>query len=193
MSHYTLHANPNTTTQVPQKLYGCRDVVEEAERIDLNQLSRRKAGDFTKLTDGNYWSADPRLVVASTGQRLVLDRPPETSNTPLNQVATAEVRTSGYRHIGDIEAGDEQFYIQKDRAAAYTHPNFIIPSDVHPTMFVDPMGGRKPTYQRTQRLDQVQFYTQEEQDIMSLREHIMSAQMRIRNRESWGAVNGLAL
>jgi hypothetical protein len=127
------------------------------EYVVLNQLSIPYAKDFihSGTCDGyqTYSSPDPRTFDPVRNIRMKFNSPPLDSNVYPDEQYNANLNNygTGYTDYRDINAGQIQYYVDKDIAPPYIDPVFANKADIVGKMFVDPMDTAKPTYERTHK------------------------------------------
>lgn len=155
----------------------------------LDLVSARDFYPITSCTDPRvrgFTSHDPRLAdVLRGGDHLILDRPALQPRgvQPLQDVYLPE-NTSGigpqtyFGGYKDVRGGNYSYYVDSDLEVPYNTPVYAIPVDTRPFVLVDPMGGRKPYYDRMDigmHNNQLSSYTFD-QDQMKFREDLTSKQ-----------------
>jgi hypothetical protein len=141
-----------------------RNNIEPAQKsgytyLNFKNLSPAVSKEFTKIecpdNQGGcktvYASMDPRLINVPHAQSLTLDRPPQDESMLLSQIYGEELRNygKGYRTYADIKEGQYQYYIDKSREDPFYSPLFATSANVNGSVYKDPMGALKPSYERT--------------------------------------------
>ena len=142
--------------------------------------------DFAPIEGGYYASMDPRTIDVTRNMRLVFDAPPfESPDTqPLKKIYSNPGYKTGYNVFN---AGSVRYYTDVDVADPYGTPPYVIPSEVIPTLFKDPMGGlhayyeKVPLAQKSSDLFDYSF----DQDQINWREDLMSKQQEKENSHQW--------
>ena len=149
----------------------------------------------------NYRSADPRLFDSPRAMSLQLDRPPlQSSHTqPVNenQLFSSHPPSNSnggvYPSYASIYNGDITYYTDISNDSPFSSPAFFLPSYTNPTLFEDPMGSRKPCYQRIPLCpSQKAFYDYSfDRDQCEFREDLMSRQQTKNLYSDFGAYHML--
>lgn len=142
--------------------------------------------DFVPI--GKYYaSMDPRTIDVTRNMRTVFDAPPfESPNTqPLRKIYSDPGYKTGY--AGVFNSGSVRYYTDIEIADPYGTPPYVIPSEIYPTLFVDPMGGIRPYYEKvplTEKSNEIFEYSFD-QDQLNWREDLMSKQQEKQNSRQW--------
>ena len=139
-----------------------------------------------KKCSHGYISHDPRTRNWAIGQTILLDAPPYTGHTPLQDIYSSKLTNYGqpndrygqYKSYKDIKAGQIQYYTTNELSDALFNPVFAIESEVDKSIFTDPMGSCYPNYCRrplTNNRNNISGY-QFDRDQMEFREDIISHQ-----------------
>jgi len=124
------------------------------------------------------------------GEILPLDRPPLVSNIRLKNIDSiySHQLPSKYITYMDIKTGNIQYWVSPQSKSVYNAPNFTLRTDVHPVVFVDPMGVVKPEYRRdpVKCTLQCDSYTR---DSLVHREDLMERLLRKTDQTDWGFYN----
>jgi len=154
-----------------------------------------------------YFSHDPRLIQDTTGELLVLDRPPLTGKVRMNDVpcpnyGTGQCQNQGkgiYAGYEDIHTGQYQYYIDKETADAFYQPVYAMPSESSAYLYKTPMGVARPQYELCSKVsygnnpaacqgeDGYWGCLSEINDLSAHREDIISKQQRLSNRSKYSA------
>lgn len=142
--------------------------------------------DFIPIDGGYYASMDPRTVDVVRNTRMVFDAPPfEAPNTqPIQGLYSDPGFKTGY----DVyNAGSIRYYTDPDTADPYGTPPYIIPSQVIPTLFQDPMGALRPYYEKIPLTEKSNYFYEYsfDQDQINWREDLMSKQSEKQNSQKW--------
>ena len=133
---------------------------------------------------------DPRLYNNAIAQAVVLNKPPFTAETPLNEVYSDKLTDYGktfYNTYDQINSGQIQYYVDHSLEEALFNPVFQIKSNVTSSIFKDPMGSLKPQYDRdplTAESRNISDYSFD-RDTMSFREDITIRNMAKMNQVDW--------
>lgn len=142
--------------------------------------------DFVPIEGGYYASMDPRTIDVTRNMRLVFDAPPfESPDTqPLRKIYSSPGYHTGYNVFN---AGSVRYYTDVDTADPYATPPYVIPSEVIPTLFQDPMGGLHPYYEKVPLVQKSSdmFEYSFDQDQINWREDLMSKQQEKQNSQKW--------
>jgi len=166
-------------------------------RYDLGYI-KRLCPNSTDGCEETYIGANPLLVDAARGSRLLLDRPPlvggvSVGNVPHDEIYTPQMSGYGknYTSYLDITGGQIQYNINPSIQDVYYAPNFVTPSKVIHEIRMDPMGVVRPEYPRQPLTPymwdpchkiQCDSFTH---DSLEFREDLMASQMRKQNEQRW--------
>jgi hypothetical protein len=133
---------------------------------------------------------DARIHNNALNQAILLDKPPFSGHTPLNEVYSSRLDNYGktfYNTYDQIHSGQIQYYVNHSLENPLFQPVFQIESDVASNIFKDPMGALKPEYKRNplsvehRNISEYSF----DRDSMSFREDITSRNMAQMNQRDW--------
>jgi hypothetical protein len=155
------------------------------------------SNDSTSCSNLRWVSPDPRLISpVHGGQVLSLDRPPTTSSVKLDMIAmdsSLDGYGQYYNSYKDINYGDI-IYNSHSNENPFFVPIFTLPSIFNSTLFIDPMGGVKPQYNRNPIIKKNYIGPVRNnyvgglswiEDSMSHREDLIASQMSRSNQERW--------
>ena len=141
---------------------------------------------------------DPRTMNYATHEFLALDRPPFNGSVCLqfDKIYSEDLNKIGQpaTNYSDLHGGDVTYYVDEQLSQSLFQPNFTIRSNVSKELYIDPMGSKKPHYNReplTLNHMNVSDYSFD-RDQISFREDIMSsnmAQMNQRDYSMWWGNN----
>lgn len=132
--------------------------LDERGKINLNkqvytQKYSKSFKETDKVCDNNiqYSSRDPRTYDWSRSQWTTLNSPPIDGNVKLKDVYNNNLKDYGQKYTGyaDINAGQINYYIDKQIAEPYFNPLFAFPSSYQKVIYKDPMDNLKAEYPRT--------------------------------------------
>ena len=173
----------------------------------LNSLGIRLDGRYKKVTtpfsgcrEGFVTFDNPNTYDPVRAIRTVFDRPNYTGEVNVGNVCHDEIYSPRYKNYGknyrnymDIDAGQIQYYINESQKDVYNSPNFVTPSVVKNSLFVDPNGIVKPEYERfpltdyswNKKCGKYDACDSDTHDTLEHRQDIMSRQQRKNNQQSW--------
>ena len=145
-----------------------------------------------------YVSTDPRLISsAHSKQQLSLDIPPLNGKVKLSKIYTdPRLQNYGkqYTCYEDINAGQIEYYIDKQFNDAFATPLYENPAYATSSVLVDPMGSIKPQYNRAPVKNNNVLDTKRDnfdhnlsflQDSNEHREDLISRQQRKNNQQNY--------
>ena len=149
--------------------------------------------DFKNYKNTKYWhSNDPRLSKSHSGQRILLDRPPSTSNIVRDNIYNEDMINYGknYKTYSDINAGHIHYYFGERQSQTYSEPNYVLKSKITNSTFKDPMGGISPQYNKHTYLKDNAHISdyQFNRDEISFREDIMKGYTSKIHRNDWSSM-----
>jgi len=177
-------------------------------QLNPQSYTNKMARDFGKVPcqtasscpNPSWMSWDPRLFSETRVGYTPLDRPPTSGTVKLKNVYKdgytydRALGFEGYDQIGD---GDITYYIDRSIENAFYKPVFSEPAEETSHIFVDPMGGIKPEYNRRPLVNtenplvtkpiSYPYCLSFMQDTQSQREDIMALQSRKMNQSKWSA------
>jgi len=166
--------------------------------LNPDALNNKYANDFYPIDSGMRWgSRDPKLFSASHEQMLTLDRQPIDGGIPLEKIYTdksLDQYGKNYRSYSDINAGHITYYIDKSIEDPFFEPLFTNKFVSSEELYIDPMGGIKPQYERrllTQNdpinMDRTSYNgcLSWMEDTQEHREDLLSKQMSKYNKNKW--------
>lgn len=163
----------------------------------LNKSNQLKfATDFFETPNGTYTSLDPRLKdVLRGGYSMELNVPVYDATWKSfnrDQPQHNEIKTQQYNSYTDVDGGQLTYYVDDYLTQAYFPPNYQIRSSIRPHVFVDPMGSRKPEYNRKPIMQTASYISdyRSDQDQIGFREDIMSLQSRKRDQQDFSKFYG---
>lgn len=120
--------------------------------LNQHRSIRPETLSFCETTSGSFRSQDPRTFNSPHAMYLQLDRPPDESygTQPQQNVNCIgnENKTGYYPSYESIYGGNISYYTDITNDEPFGGPVFQNPSQIYPTLLIDPMGSRKPYYQR---------------------------------------------
>ena len=179
-------------------------------RYELNpqSITNKLAPDFGMIPcqtastcpNPSWISWDPRLFSATRVNYLPLDAPPTHGRVRMRDMYKDgytydnAFAFQGYNQIGD---GNITYYVDTSIEDAFYHPVFSEPAEEQSELFVDPMGGIKPEYNRRPLINTANpaittaksypYCLSSIQDSQSHREDLMALQTRKMNQSKWSA------
>jgi len=148
----------------------------------------------------SWMSWDPRLFSVTRANYLPLDRPPTYGTVKMKNIYNdgyTYENALGYQSYNDIGDGNVTYYIDKSIEDAFYKPVFSEPAEEYSELFVDPMGGIKPEYNRRALINtenpaittakSYPYCLSFIQDSQSQREDLMALQTRKMNQSKWSA------
>lgn len=132
-------------------------------------------------------SDDPRLKDVTRGIQMVLDKPPgEVRYNLINDNVSQNPELSrygkDYRDYSTVNAGEIQYYIDRDLAQPFPKPIYDVKADVVGYMWEDPMSSKKPQFNKL--YSEVDYGTLSFiNDSAKHREDIIARQQRTRNQQ----------
>jgi hypothetical protein len=167
------------------------DDVEAVQYLNNKDFSLVESPTFFRTPLG-YESMDPRTFDSPRAQRLALNRPPiQTKNTdPLTDIYTKEntfgVYAGVYPDYASIKGGNIIYKIFPGDGP-YMSPLYVLPSEVTPTIYTDPMESKPTIYVKRRMFEKNNnlFPYTFDQDQIQFREDIMSRQSRNNNKNSY--------
>lgn len=167
------------------------ETLENGKYNILNRSNQLKfASDFFQTSNGKYTSIDPRLKdVLRGGYNMELNVPVYDASwrTATRDSMKNKIRAQKYSSYKDIDGGQISYYTDNYLSQPFFSPNYQIRTNVHPHVFIDPMGSIKPEYNRNPVLrtpDYISDYSFS-RDQIGFREDIMSLQSRKRDQEDY--------
>jgi len=162
---------------------------EDFYRCDKSCQTQRLHDTPPPLHNKVYGTHDPRTYNAISAQWLLLDEPVYTGEVKLRDVYNKDLAQYGqyYTSYGDVNAGQFQYYLDKDLAPVLFNPLFTIKSEVQSGLFVDPMGSRKFVTQRQPLLVNNRYISdyQFDRDQIEFRENLIHSQMAVHNQQDY--------
>jgi hypothetical protein len=179
-------------------------------RYQLNpqSITNKLAPDFGMIPcqtastcpNPSWISWDPRLFSSTRANWIPLDGPPTHGRVRLKNLYKdgytydSAIGFQSYDQIGD---GNITYYIDTSIEDAFFHPVFSEPATEQAELFVDPMGGIKPEYNRRPLIntenpavttpESYPYCLSSIQDSQSFREDLMALQTRKSNQSKWSA------
>ena len=148
----------------------------------------------------SWMSWDPLLFSNTRVNYTPLDRPPTYGQVRMKNIykdGYTYDNALGYQTYDKIGDGDITYYIDESIQDAFYHPVFSEPAEEQSQLFIDPMGGIKPEYNRKPIINTENPTTTKQscypyslsfiQDSQSQREDLMSLQTRKMNQTKWSA------
>jgi hypothetical protein len=176
--------------------------------LNPRSYTNKMAPDFGKVPcntasscpNPSWMSWDPRLFSVTRVGYTPLDRPPTVGTVKLKNIykdGYTYDRAIGFQAYDQIEDGDITYYIDKSIEGAFYKPVFSEPAEEESTLFIDPMGGIKPEYNRRPLINtknplvttpsSYPYCLSFIQDTQSAREDIMALGTRKMNQSRWSA------
>jgi hypothetical protein len=156
----------------------------------LNKRGVESSPYFTKSYNCGYKSTrqDSRLVDTSRNVTMNLDVPPiqvaydvKHDNMDGKRIGQGKTYGKHYDSYADVNAGQIQYYVDSEIAQPFFSPVYAMQSEVDKTMYIDPMGTKKPQFtkkfnekrqEHTNMLSSIEDTTKHREDIMSLQQRV---------------------
>lgn len=165
----------------------------------LNKRGVDPSPDFVKTPECGYKSTRPdgRLYDTSRNYKMKLDIPPiqvvyDLKHDNVDGKPKYNNYGRNYDSYESVNAGQIQYYIDKEIAQPFFSPVYSMPSETHGTVYTDPMGTKKPQFTKTfnnSRLQHTNMLSSIE-DTTKHREDIMSLQQRKHNEQRYDLMYG---
>lgn len=165
----------------------------------LNKRGVEPSPFFKQTPQGDYKSTvpDDRLYDTSRNYNMTLDIPPIQVYYDLkhdNMDGSKKLRNYGRRYVdyASVNAGQIQYYIDKDISQPFFSPVYGMPSKTTGYMWRDPMGTLKPQFEKdfdNTRLQHVNMLSSIE-DTTKHRDDIIARQQRTHNERRYDLIYG---
>lgn len=152
-----------------------------------NQQCKSVLGDI--CLENAYVSSDPRLKDPTRSIQMVLDKPPgevryDLINDNMDRNPKLTRYGKDYKGYSSVNAGEIQYYVNKDTAHPFYSPVYDVKSKSMGYMFVDPMGSERMQFVRDVRPEPYSKLSWLN-DSAKFREDIISSQQRTHNEQRY--------
>jgi hypothetical protein len=163
----------------------------------LNKRGVESSPFFEKSSECGYKSTipDARLYDTSRNYNMHLDITPiqvpyDVKHDTIDGMGESYGRN--YKSYETVNAGQIQYYVDKEIAQPFFSPVYAMPSETHAIVYTDPMGTKKPQFTKKFNNDRLQHTNTLSwlEDTTKHREDIMSLQQRTNNEKRYDLMYG---